>query len=60
MDRINYPHLYIVKTVNKFVGGIVEIGENLTYTIRVKNAGKDNYENDLVIFENPSPILNHK
>ena len=55
LDRKNFSHLYIEKTVDKFNGNIVEIGETLVYKIIVKNkALKLNYTRDLVIVENLS------
>ena len=55
MDRKDFSHLYIEKTVDKFNGNIVEIGETLVYKIIVKNkALKLNYTRDLFIVENLS------
>ena len=55
LDRKNFSHLYIEKTVDKFNGNIVEIGETLVYKIIVKNkALKLDYTRDLVIVENLS------
>ena len=58
LDRKNFSHLYIEKTVDKFNGNIVEIGETLVYKIIVKNkALKLNYTSDLVIVENLSEYV---
>ena len=47
LDRIKFSHLYIEKTVDKFNGNVVEIGETLVYKIIVKNkALKLNYTSD--------------
>lgn len=55
LDRKDFSHLYIEKTVDKFNGNIVEIGETLVYKIIVKNkALKLNYKRDLYIVENLS------
>ena len=55
LDRKNFSHLYIEKTVDKFNGNVVEIGETLVYKIIVKNkALKLNYKSDLFIVENLS------
>ena len=60
LDRIKFSHLYIEKTVDKFNGNIVEIGETLVYKIRVKNRGKENYINDLTIVENLSENVKYQ
>ena len=52
--RTKFKHLYIEKTVDKFNGNVVELGEILTYTIRVKNFDKNNYIDNLIITENHS------
>ena len=58
LDRKDFSHLYIEKTVDKFNGNIVEIGETLVYKIIVKNkALKLNYTRDLVIVENLSEFV---
>ena len=60
LDRIKFSHLYIEKTVDKFNGNIVEIGETLLYKIRVKNRGKENYKDDLIIVENLSEYVKYQ
>ena len=58
LDRKNFSHLYIEKTVDKFNGNIVEIGETLVYKIIVKNkALKLNYTSNLSIVENLSEFV---
>ena len=60
LDRKKFSHLYIEKTVDKFNGNIVEIGETLVYKIMVKNRGKENYLNDLIIVENLSEYVKYQ
>ena len=49
--RVEYPGLYIEKTVDKGDNKSVYLGDTLTYTIKVKNKSKENYENGFYIKE---------
>ena len=57
LDRIKFKHLYIEKLVDKNTGSVVGIGDFLTYTIIIKNYGKENYKEDLIVEENLSQFV---
>ena len=59
-DRIRFKHLFIDKTVDKINNNIVEVGDSLVYTIVVKNMGKADYTDDLIVTENLSPFVKYK
>jgi uncharacterized repeat protein (TIGR01451 family) len=59
MDRKKFPHLYIEKTFDRFNDTYVKEGETITFKIKVKNAGKSNYKQDLTIVENISPKVEY-
>ena len=48
--RIAYPDLYIEKTVDVFNNSVVDLGDTLTYTIKVNNESQEDY-NRLEIIE---------
>ena len=52
--------MYIEKIVDKNTGSIVEIGDFLTYSIIVKNCGKEDYKEDLIVSENLSQFVNYE
>ena len=60
LDRMKFHHLYIEKIVNKFNGGIVEIGDILAYSIIIKNGGDLDYNQDLIIIENISQYVTYE
>ena len=60
LDRIKFKRLYIEKLVDKNNWSIVEIGEFLTYTIIIKNNGKENYKDDLIVKENLSQFVSYE
>ena len=60
IDRIKFKNLYIEKLVNKNTGGVVEIGDFLTYTIIIKNNGKENYKEDLIVTENLCKFVSYE
>ena len=51
MARIKFKHLFIEKTVDKINNNIVDKSENLTYKIRVKNGGDNDYSYNLHVLE---------
>ena len=57
LDRIKFKHLYIEKIVSKNNNNIVELGDYLTYKIFIKNNGKEDYKNDLIVIENLSNFV---
>ena len=59
MDRKKFPHLYIEKTFDRFNDTYVKEGETIIFKIKVKNAGKSNYKQDLTIVENISPKVEY-
>ena len=59
-DRIRFKHLYIEKTVNKINNNIVQLGESLIYKIVIKNMGKTNYADDLIVTEYLSSFVTYK
>ena len=60
IDRIQFKHLYIEKIVNKINDNVVQLGNILTYRIIIRNAGKNNYNKDLIIIENLSPYVTYE
>ena len=46
--------------MNKFNGGIVEIGDILAYSIIIKNGGDLDYNQDLIIIENISQYVTYE
>ena len=44
-DRLKFSKLYIEKTVDVRADSIVEVGDQLTYTITIKNNSNSNYTN---------------
>ena len=60
LDRIKFKHLYIEKLVDKNTGSVVEIGDFLIYTIIIKNYGKENYKEDLIVIENISQFVSYE
>ena len=52
-----YNHIYIEKTVNAINNNIVEMGDNLNYTIIIKNNAEKSYTKDLIVTENLSPFV---
>ena len=59
-DRLKFKHLYIEKIVNKRNNNIVEYGDYLNYKIIVKNAGKEDYKDDLIVIENISQYVTYE
>lgn len=51
LARIKFKHLFIEKMVDKINNNIVDKSENLTYKIRVKNAGDNDYSYNLYVLE---------
>ena len=60
LARLKFSHLYIEKTVNKINDNIVNIGDILSYKILLRNKGKKNYSNDLIIIENLSKFVSYE
>ena len=60
LDRIKFKHLYIEKIVDKNAGSVVQIGDFLTYSIIIKNYGKENYKEDLIVLENLSQFVKYE
>ena len=52
LDRYKYSRLYIDKTVNVSANDVVENGDTLKYTIKIKNNSKSKYTDDLKVVEN--------
>lgn len=59
-DRIKFSKLYIEKTVDKHDDNAVDFGQNLTYTIKVKNNSASKYTEDLIIEEEISDLVTYK
>ena len=59
-DRVNYSHLFIEKSVDKYANNIVEENSNLTYKIVVKNNSKKNYSNDITVTEKIPDFVTYK
>ena len=60
-DRLKkFNHIYIEKTVDKFNDNIVEIGDTLKYTIIVRNKGKKNYKENIIITEYLSEFVKYE
>ena len=59
-DRIKFSHLYIEKTVDKNNNNIVEKGSDLIYKIIIKNMGKKDYNEDLIVNEKLSKFVTFK
>ena len=57
LNRLTYSSINIEKTVNTFNNSIVNLGDTLEYTIKVKNNSKTPY-NNLEIIENISDNVN--
>ena len=52
LQRIQYPDLYIEKTVDVFNNSVVELGDTLTYTIEINNNSESQYNNNMYVVEN--------
>ena len=52
IDRFKYSKLFIEKTVDVNANDVVSKGDNLTYTINIKNNSNNKYSNDLIVVEN--------
>ena len=59
-DRIKFSHLCIEKTVDKNNNNIVEKGSDLIYKIIIKNMGKKDYNDDLIVNEKLSKFVTFK
>jgi len=60
-DRLkNFNHIYIEKIVDKFNDNIVEIGDTLQYKILVRNRGKKNYKENIIITEYLSELVKYE
>ena len=57
IERVNNSKIYIEKTVDKWYGSIVEIGDNLTYKIIIKNNSEADYTSDLQVNEELSDYV---
>ena len=51
-QRIQYPDLYIEKTVDVFDNSVVEPGDTITYTIEIKNNSGTQYTDKVYVVEN--------
>ena len=59
LDRLKYSRLYIEKTVDKHADDVVESGEELIYTIRIKNNSNAPYDDELIVTENISEYVDY-
>ena len=57
LDRINFKHIYIQKTVNSHNNNIVQLGDILNYKIIIKNMGSKMYTNNLIVTETLSKYV---
>lgn len=57
--RLDYSKIYIEKTVNVWNESKVEEGDELIYTIKVKNASDNNYTKDLIVKEKLSEYVSY-
>ena len=60
LDRLKYANLFIEKTIDVSDGTYVEIGDVLTYRIRVVNESGEAYSDDITVTENLSPFLEYE
>lgn len=59
-SRINFNKLYIEKTVSAHADDIVQGGEELTYTIRIKNNSDKNYTQNIIVKEQLNENITYK
>lgn len=60
LDKIKkFNHIYIEKIVDKSNNNIVELGDTLNYQIIIKNPGKTDYKDDIIITENLSEFVTY-
>ena len=59
-DRVKYSNLFIEKTVDAAADSYVEVGDVLTYQIRVANRSNETYSDDISVTEILSPFLEYQ
>ena len=56
LQRANYSKIYIEKTVNYFNNSVIEVGNTLTYTIKIKNNSEQTYDSFEIIENIPEEV----